>query len=154
MIDNFSNPKNNIEQLGNIEGVTAVDFGAGSGHYSYALAEAVGVDGKVYALEIQRDLLQTLKNTAEERGLGERIISLWCDLEKLGGSKLSDSVADIAIVSNVLFQVEKKDIFLKEVRRVMKKDALLLIVDWIESFKSLGPQPYMVFNISDAKELA
>jgi len=57
----------------------------------------------------------------------------------LGGSKLRDEAVDAAVVANVLFQIEHKQEFIAEVRRVLKPKGRLLLVDWKSSFGGLGP---------------
>ena len=51
------------------EGSTVADIGAGEGRDSWVFAEAVGTDGKVYAEEIAKDKVETLKKQAAERNL-------------------------------------------------------------------------------------
>ena len=48
------------------EGSTVADIGAGEGRDSWVFAEAVGTDGKVYAEEIAKDKVETLKKQAAE----------------------------------------------------------------------------------------
>ncbi|MDE1944457.1 MAG: methyltransferase domain-containing protein, partial [Patescibacteria group bacterium] len=103
----FSDPRENVLQLGLREGMKVGDFGAGSGHYSRAAAAIVGHEGKVYAIDVQEDILKHLKlNTHEEhQGIIEAI---WGDIEKPGGTKLRDASLDAVILANTLFQVENR----------------------------------------------
>lgn len=141
----FSDPKHNIEQFMIGEGTKVADFGAGSGHYTIEAAKAVGDSGFVYAVEIQRDLLDRVKNLAREKNL-HNVEVLWGDLEKIGGSGLGDSSVNSVIVSNILFQIENKEDFIKEAARVLKPGGKLLLVDWTDSFGGMGPAPEMVVS--------
>src|SRR4029077_17536910 len=84
MSASFSNPRENVLQLGLHEGMKVGDFGAGSGHYARAAAAAVGTSGRVYAIDVQEDVLKHLKlNTHAHHQ--STIDSVWGDIEKLGG---------------------------------------------------------------------
>ncbi|MFA6503073.1 MAG: methyltransferase domain-containing protein [Candidatus Paceibacterota bacterium] len=149
---NFSSPHEAVLQLGLREGMRVGDFGAGSGHYSRAAAAAVGHSGKVYAVDVQEDLLKHIKLNTHERH--ERVIeTVWGDIEKLGGSHLRDASLDAAILTNTLFQVEHRTVLLEELKRVLKHGAKLLVVDWAGSYGGMGPTPDRVVSERIAEEL-
>jgi ubiquinone/menaquinone biosynthesis C-methylase UbiE len=148
----FTDPRKNLESLGLHEGQVVADLGAGSGFYSLAAAQMVSGGGKVYAVDVQAELLARLKNSAHQAHLNN-IEVVHGDLEVLGGTKIREMTVDVAIVSNVLFQIEKKEDFLKEVRRILKPDGRTLLVDWSDSFGGLGPQAEQVFAEAKAREL-
>lgn len=60
----FTDPQNNIDQFDLDSGMRVADLGAGSGAYSVAAAKKVGGDGRVYAVEVQKDLLEKIHNLA------------------------------------------------------------------------------------------
>ena len=57
----FADPLTNLQKLNLAPGMTVVDFGAGSGAYTLSAAKLVAPEGRVYAVEIQKDLLETIK---------------------------------------------------------------------------------------------
>lgn len=148
----FSDPKKNVEQLHLREGMSVADFGAGSGAYSIAAAQTVGDSGKVYAIEVQKDLLQKLKNEATNGGF-HNIEALWGDIEVLHGTKIRDHAVDAVIISNVLFQAEDKRGVLNEAKRILRPGGSLLVIDWVDSFGGLGPHPDEVMTQAAAKKL-
>lgn len=148
----FSDPKNNIKQLGLTEGMQVADFGSGSGHYVMAVSGVVGDRGRVYAIDLQQALLQKVKNMATEENR-ENIDVLWGDIESIGGTKLGDESVDAVIIANTLFQVEDKDTTIMEIRRVLKATGKVLVVDWSDSFGGMGPQSGDIIVQSKAKEM-
>ena len=148
----FSDPKKNVDQLRWREGMSVADFGAGSGAYSIAAAQTVGDSGKVYAIEVQKDLLQKLKNEATNGGF-HNIEALWGDIEVLHGTKIRDHAVDAVIISNVLFQAEDKRGVLNEAKRILRPGGSLLVIDWVDSFGGLGPHPDEVMTQAAAKKL-
>jgi ubiquinone/menaquinone biosynthesis C-methylase UbiE len=139
----FAKPEENIKHLGLVAGNHVADFGAGTGHYSFAAARVVGSEGRVYAIDIQKDLLDRVHQEAEQRGF-RNVHVLWGDTETVGGSKLKVDAVDAVIASNILFQVENKSGFVHEVKRVLKKGGKVMVVDWSESFAGLGPTSQQV----------
>jgi ubiquinone/menaquinone biosynthesis C-methylase UbiE len=147
----FTNPKENLNALQLNDGMVVADLGAGSGGYSLIAAGEVG-NGKVYAIDIQKDLLEKLQNEASQKGI-TNVEILWADLEKEGGSNLRDSSVDALIISNTLFIVEKKDVFIKEAKRILRQAGKALVVDWASSFGGVGPQSEQIFSEEKAQKL-
>lgn len=148
----FSDPLKNIQQLGLIKGMHIADFGSGSGFYSIAMADEVGTNGRVYAIDVQKDLLQKIKNEAKMRGLSNLEI-IWGDVEKFGGTKIKDHSIDIVIIANMLFQAPEKNNVCVEAKRILKNGGRVLVVDWMDSFGGLGPRKEDVFLASQAKDI-
>ncbi len=141
----FSDPIKNVEQASIRLGSVVADLGSGSGHYAKASARAVGESGKVYAVDIQKDMLTRLKNDAGKEGF-QNIEIVWGDIEKIGGTKLKDELADTALITNLMFQIGDKASVAKEAYRILKHGGTLLVVDWTDSFGGLGPHADAIFS--------
>ncbi len=142
----------NVMQMALSEGMKVGEFGAGSGHYARALAHVVGKQGKVYAIDVQEDVLKHLKLNTHDR-LTRTIETIWGDVEKLGGTHLRDRSLDAAVLANTLFQVDDRAGLLRELRRVLKPGSKLLVVDWAGSYGGMGPVPERVIPEYEAEEL-
>jgi ubiquinone/menaquinone biosynthesis C-methylase UbiE len=149
---NFADPKSNILQLGLREGMKIADLGAGTGHYALAAAGAVGRDGRVYAVDVQEDLLKHLLDSAHRMGL-RNIELVWGNIEQKGGTKLKESSMDAAVLSNTLFQIEKKGELVAEILRILKPGGKLLVIDWAGTYNGMGPHPEDVVTEHAAEEL-
>ena len=133
-------------------GDKVADFGAGSGYFLKVLSQGVGAEGRVYACEIQKQLVEKLGDVARKEGL-QNVDPLWCDLEEVGGIRIPDGTLDVGVLINTLFQLEDKDAAVGEFNRTLRQGGLLYVVDWTESFGGLGPHPEAVFGEEDAKAL-
>jgi ubiquinone/menaquinone biosynthesis C-methylase UbiE len=149
---NFSDPKSNVLQMGLRDGMKVADIGAGTGHFSIAAAAVVGPSGRVYAIDVQEDLLKHLHDSAE-RMSKRNIETIWGNAEKIGGTKLRDQSVDAVILSNTLFQFEYKEDAIREIKRILKSGGKLLVVDWAGSYGGMGPMPEHVVAEHVAEEL-
>lgn len=127
----FTDPLKNLKSFGIKEDNVVADLGAGTGHYTLA-AGRIATRGKVYAVEVQKDFLDTIKNKIKDAHLGNVEI-IWGNVEKLGGTKIADGVVDVAIASNILFQVEDRENFILEIKRILKPKGRVLLIDWAEA---------------------
>ncbi len=124
----FTDPNKNLKALGIHNNDIVVDLGAGTGFYSI-LAAGMAHNGKVYAIDAVKDFLATIRNKAKDKKLSN-LETILGNIEKLGGTKVGDDMADVVIVSNVLFEVEDKITFVKEIYRILKKNGRVLLIDW------------------------
>ncbi|MES2213489.1 MAG: class I SAM-dependent methyltransferase [Patescibacteria group bacterium] len=141
----FSDPVKNIDACGIQAGMEIADLGAGSGFYTIAAARSLVGTGKVYAVDIQKDLLTKLKNTASREGL-YNVEVIWGDIEKLNGTRLRDASVDLVLACNILFQLEDKATTIQEIKRILKPAGRVLVVDWTDTFGGLGPHANMVIT--------
>ena len=132
------------------EGDNVADYGAGSGFFLKSLSNAVGNTGRVFACEIQKNLVEKLGEVARNQGLGN-IHPLWCDLEEAGGIKIGTAELDAAILVNTLFMIDDKVTAVQEMGRTVRSGGKFFVIDWTESFAGLGPQPEQVI-VSQAVE--
>lgn len=135
----FSDPENNIKQFALAPGMNVADFGSGSGFYTTAIAKAISPGGKVFAVDIQKDLLEKIKNGARQIHLNN-IDIIWGDLEHLGGTKLRENSMEAVTICNLFFQIKNKDALCLEAKRILRPNGRVLVVDWESSFGNIGPQ--------------
>jgi ubiquinone/menaquinone biosynthesis C-methylase UbiE len=148
----FSDPVKNVDQCGIVPGMDIADLGSGSGLYSLEASRHLMSTGRVYAIDIQKDLLSKLKNEATRQGLYNLEV-IWGDIEKINGTKLRDGSIDLAFLSNILFQLEKKEDIVNEVKRILKPGGKILVVDWEDSFGGIGPKPNDVVKKETVMEM-
>ena len=135
----FMKPESVTAQFHLREGDHVADFGAGSGFFSFEMAKAVGGSGRVYALEIQKSLAETIRLEARKRRVNN-IEIIWGDLESQKGVRLGAHSLDLGLMSNTLFQVQNKEHALALVASLIKPDVKFILIEWADSFGGVGPQ--------------
>ncbi len=67
--DDWQQPEAVVDALALPQGARVADLGAGGGYFTYRLADAVGPDGRVYAVDIDEGMLDYLRERSEEEGV-------------------------------------------------------------------------------------
>jgi len=125
----FLNPELIINEFGIMPGMSIADFGSGAGYFTILMAERVGKEGRVYALDIMESALESVREKTRAVGL-ENVEAIRTNLEVLGSSGLADQSQDIVLLANILFQTEKKVEIMREAKRALKEDSSLIVIDW------------------------
>jgi len=126
----FLNPEEIVKLLPLKEEMTVADFGCGAGYFSLAIAKAIKPRGRVIALDIWKPSLEALEFRAKLEGLFNIIEPKWANLEIEKGSGLPNSSVDLVLISNILFEIEKKDIIIKEAKRILKSEGYMVLIEW------------------------
>ena len=129
------------------------DFGSGVGSFMPVLARLVGPSGRVYAVEIQKTLVESLVARARSERISNAEV-IWGDLEAENGTKIMSGALDAGIIVNCLFQTEDKSAVIREIVRTLRSGGKLFIVDWSESWGGMGPQIGGVVTEAEARALA
>jgi ubiquinone/menaquinone biosynthesis C-methylase UbiE len=106
-------------------GDTVADMGCGLGFFTLALAELVGPAGKVFAVDLQQEMLSRTRRRAERRGVADRIRFVQATM---AGTGLSEHV-DFVLAFWMVHEVADRDAFLAEVHSLLKPTGHLLIAE-------------------------
>jgi ubiquinone/menaquinone biosynthesis C-methylase UbiE len=122
----FFNPKSILQQLGlNRDISDVVDFGCGFGTFTLPAAQMIG--GKVYALDIEAEMVQTVERKAKEFSLNN-VKAIQRDFMSQG-SGLKNSSVDFVMLFNIL-HLEKPIDLLKEAYRILVVAGKVGIIHW------------------------
>ena len=145
----FLTPENLIKELYLKSGSYVADIGCGSGAYIFSLSRAVGDIGQVYAIDVNREMTNSLNLRLEKSGI-KNVDVIWADVEK--EIHIENYSLDAVVMSNVLFQLENIDKALENVTKILKPEGELLVVDWSDSHGNIGPKPDHVIKEDKAEE--
>ena len=118
-----------LKKIGIKRSQVVMDFGCGSGTYSIPAAKIVGEQGRVYAVDKDKEALDELMQKTESTGLR--------NIERMETSgkleiKLTDESVDVVILFDVFHsyyfpQASDRRRLLGEIYRIMKPSALMSV---------------------------
>ncbi|MFH0830500.1 MAG: methyltransferase domain-containing protein [Parcubacteria group bacterium] len=119
-------------------GQTVADLGCGAGYLTIPAAIQVGPSGMVYAIDILKDNLESIRSQAKLFNL-PNIQTVWADLEVPRATKLPDKLADVTLLFKVLCQQKNHETIFAEAVRITKVGGTILVAEWCEPQLTLGP---------------
>ncbi len=134
----FLNPEEVSNEFGVKKGMSIADFGCGAGYFTIILAEKVGKEGRIYALDVQEGALDSVRAKARGSDMGN-VQTIRTNLEILGSSGLPNNSQDMVMLHNILFQSDKKTEVIREAHRVLKVEGKAVIIEWQKGADGFGP---------------
>ncbi len=128
-----SDPKNKpdqiLETLALQPGQTIADIGSGGGYFSLRFADAVGRQGKVYAIDTNPEFLEFISSIAKEKGLDtvETIIATENNLS------LPERSLDLIFIRNVYHHLSNRVKYFKNLAGALKPEGKVIIIDYTGS---------------------
>ena len=121
-------PEQLIKRSGIKRGMQVLDLGCGSGAFTPFIARTVGEKGKVYALDIQADMLEQLENklSMPENKDIRNIKVIEGNAYKL---PFEDNSLDVVNMVTVLQEIPDRNRALREVNRVLKPAGVLAVTE-------------------------
>ena len=116
------NPQKIIESYVR-EGDTVLDVGPGMGYFSISLAKIVGKRGRVFAADVQMEMLNALRKRARRAGVEQQITLHLCRKDSLG----LNTKFDFMLAFWMVHEVPEQESFFKEIRSLLKPHGKFLM---------------------------
>ena len=123
-------PTEIIRTLGLKPGNVVADIGSGSGVFTRPLARTVMPGGWVYALDIDPELLQHVRTTAEAAGIAN-ITTVYAPEDSPG---LPPASLDLALMCDTLHHIEKRQLYLTNLKKCIKPGGRFAIIDFLDDW--------------------
>jgi ubiquinone/menaquinone biosynthesis C-methylase UbiE len=107
-------------------GMIVADIGAGTGVFTRLMAAKVGPQGKVFALEIRKDLVEHVEKTCREAKL-DNVVGV---VSKPKSTELAPESIDVAFVCDTYHHFDHPGEMLASIRAALRPDGRLIIVDY------------------------
>jgi predicted methyltransferase len=117
------------------EGSTVADLGAGGGWFTIRLARRVGPNGKVYAEDIQPQMIHAIDGRVRGEGLHNVETVLGTALDP----RLPAGALDAALIVDAYHEIEQPITLLRNVAHALKPTGLIGIVDFTKEGSGPGP---------------
>jgi arsenite methyltransferase len=115
-----------IQSLQIRAGDRVADIGSGSGYFVFALAKAVGPNGKVYAVDVD----PAMNNLVAERAKKERAVNVEVILAKPDDPILPAAGVDLIFTSNTYHHIDNRVGYLTNLRKYLRPNGRIAIVEF------------------------
>jgi SAM-dependent methyltransferase len=105
--------------------MSVADIGAGVGYFTLRIARRVP-RGKVYATDVQPQMITLLKQEVQRAGL-RNVVPIVCAAED---PKLPPASVDLALMVDVYHEIQNPDAVMPLVRKALKEDGRLVLVEY------------------------
>ena len=144
------NTKLAIDKMRLSPGSIVADIGAGTGYYTFAIARKVP-QGKVYAVEIQDEMIKYLEQKKTSTGIS--------NVEIVKGTQqspnLPDDSVDLAIMVDVYHELEFPREMLQAIKKSLKENGAILLLEYKAEDPSIAIKPLHKMSVKQvSKEMA
>ncbi|MBW3622047.1 MAG: class I SAM-dependent methyltransferase [Armatimonadetes bacterium] len=119
-------PRKLLDALKIAPGSTVADVGAGSGYYTFRLSDRVGPKGRVYAVDVQPEMLALIRQRAKVRG----ITNVQPVLGTFSDPKLPPSSTDLILLVDVYHEFSHPFEMARAMIRALKPGGRLVLVEY------------------------
>src|SRR3954453_22552652 len=125
-----------IDKMNLSDSEVVADIGAGSGYYTFRIAAKVP-QGKVYAVEIQDEMIRLLNERSHKEKVANVIVVKGSDTS----ANLPPSSIDLAIMVDVYHELDYPQEMLQSLRQALKDSGKLLLVEYRGEDSALEIKP-------------
>jgi len=133
--EEWQKPEEVVEKLALRPGAAVADIGAGSGYFTVLIARAVGQAGKVYAVDIDREMLDYIQRRAKQ----EHLENIQTVLAEPHDPKLAPSSVDLIFICDTLHHISERATYYPLLARALRPGGRLVNVDFEKRPLPIGP---------------
>jgi ubiquinone/menaquinone biosynthesis C-methylase UbiE len=115
-----------LEELHVKPGQAICDMGCGNGFYTLKLARLAGVKGKVYAVDIQQEMLDMLQRRVKAAKLTNVVPLLGSETDP----RLKENSLDLVLMVDVYHEFSQPEAMLKAIRKSLKLDGRIALAEF------------------------
>jgi len=119
-------PEKALDALNLKPGMVVADIGAAVGYMSIRMARRVGPSGKVYANDLQPDMLDRLRQNAAKAGIAN-VVTVVGDV---ADPKLPANTMDLVLLVDVYHEFSQPQQMLRKIRETLKADGRLVLLEY------------------------
>ena len=124
--DQWQQPDRVIATLKLRPGDQVADLGAGSGYFTFKLAKAVGPAGKIYAVDIDREMTDLIARQAQK----DSVTNVETILAKADDPILPKSGVDLIFTSNTYHHIDNRVAYFANLRKTLRPGGRIAVIDY------------------------
>lgn len=133
--DEYQKPHEVLTALGLKPGETIADIGSGSGYFTLRFAAHVGDKGRVFAVDVDPEMIRHLNRRVRDAG----VRNVQTVLAEPDDPLLPDASVDRFVVVDTWHHVEKPLDYLAHMKRMLKPGGQVVMIDFQKRELPLGP---------------
>jgi ubiquinone/menaquinone biosynthesis C-methylase UbiE len=133
--DAYQKPHDVLTALNLKSGEVVADIGAGSGYFTFRLAQHVGDRGKVYAVDVSPAMILHINRRIRELKAAN-VVSILADADD---PLLSDSSVDRFFFCDSWHHVDNQSKYLSLIKRMLKPNGEIIMIDFYKKDLPVGP---------------
>lgn len=126
-----------FKQLKLVKGMNVCDLGCGNGYWTLPMARDVGEDGTVYAVDIQREMLQKLR----QRSSKYKLNNIEPVLGKVDDPNLPPNKVDLVLMVDVYHEFSHPESMLWGIRRSLTSKGVVALLEYREEDPGVPIKP-------------
>jgi ubiquinone/menaquinone biosynthesis C-methylase UbiE len=130
-----------------VTGSTVADVGAGSGYMTVRMAKRVGPAGKVFANDIQPQMLSMLRQRLDR----EKIPNVELVLGTFDDPKLPANTIDLILMVDVYHEFSEPQKMLRRMHEALKPGGRLVLLEYRKEDPSIPIRPDHKMSVAEAK---
>lgn len=147
------NPFKLLERVGIGEGQRVADLGCGAlGHFVFPAAQLVGGTGAVFAVDIQKGVLEHIEKTSKQMQFFN-VYPVWSDIDVFRATRIDPGTLDLTLLANNLYLSQNKPQLVREMARLTRPGGRIVVVEWKPSKTPIGPPLENRLEPSKAREM-
>ncbi len=124
--ESWQKPEQVVAALALAPGARVADLGSGTGYFTFRLADAVGSEGRVWAVDVDEALNRDLEARARREGYANVEVVL-AEPDDPG---LSDGALDLIFVSNTYHHLPDRPVYFARARRALAPGGRVAVVEY------------------------
>jgi len=129
------------------KGASVADIGAGSGYITEKLAARVGPAGRVFANDVQPQMLEILSR----RLSGKRITNVTLVQGTIDDPKLAPASVDLELMVDVYHELSQPQLMLQHLREALKPGGRLVLLEYRKEDPAIPIKPEHKMSVAEAK---
>jgi len=124
--DQWQQPQKVIAALQIKPGAIIADLGAGGGYFTFKLADTVGADGKIYAVDVDSGMVDLVAKEAKQKAAA----NVEAILGRPDDPRLPKTGVDLIFTSNTYHHIENRVVYFAKLKKYLRPGGRVAIIEY------------------------
>lgn len=140
-------PETALDKIGIKPGMVVADVGAGVGYFSIRIAKRVAPTGKIFAVDVQPEMLAILKDRAAKA----KVTNIQTILGSESDPRLPAASCDLILMVDVYHELSQPQRMLQKMKQALKSDGRLVLLEYRKEDPHIPIRSEHKMSVQEAK---